>query len=193
MREASVTTDAVAVVRLPRLGRFVFRGRSEAVEAAGGAFGAALPRQACRAALAAGSRAALWLGPDEWLLLLPEGDAENCAAALNRRLAGLPNSLVDVSHRQVGLEISGRNAATVLNAGCPLDLDDAVFPAGMCTRTLLGKAEIVLWRSAEQCFRLEVSQSYAPYVLGLLREAMRGFAAPPDGEAINPAPSPQRA
>jgi len=185
MREASVTTDAVAVVRLPRLGRFVFRGRSEAVEAAGGAFGAALPRQACRAAL--------WLGPDEWLLLLPEGDAENCAAALNRRLAGLPNSLVDVSHRQVGLEISGRNAATVLNAGCPLDLDDAVFPADMCTRTLLGKAEIVLWRSAEQCFRLEVSQSYAAYVLGLLREAMRGFAAPPDGEAINPAPSPQRA
>ncbi|HEV2551617.1 MAG TPA: sarcosine oxidase subunit gamma family protein [Stellaceae bacterium] len=168
-------SGAAAIVRLPRRGRFIFRGRADALKAAGVAYGVALPRQACRAAFA-GSRAALWLGPDEWLLLLPEGEAENCAAALTRALAGLPHSLVDVGHRQVGLEIAGPPAATVLNAGCPLDLDGAVFPVGMCTRTVLGKAEIVLWRVAEQCFRIEVAQSFAAYVLGLLNEALREFA-----------------
>lgn len=168
--------ETATVVRLPRLGRFIFRGRPEAVEAVGSAYGLALPRQACRAALA-GTRVALWLGPDEWLLLLPESEAENCAAALTRALAGLPHSLVDISHRHVGLEVAGPRAATVLNAGCPLDLDRAVFPIGMCTRTLLGKAEIALWRTAERCFRIEVGQSFAAYVVSLLREALREFAA----------------
>jgi sarcosine oxidase subunit gamma len=46
----------------------------------------------------------------------------------------------------------------------------------MCTRTVLGKAEIVLWRLAEQRFRIEVAQSFAPYVFGLLNEALREFA-----------------
>ena len=172
----SGTQETVTVVRLPRLGRFVFRGRPEAVEAVGGAYGVALPRQACRAALA-GSRAALWLGPDEWLLLMPEDEAESCGAALTHALAGLPHSLVDISHRQVGLEVVGPQAAHALNAGCPLDLDGAVFPVGMCTRTLLGKAEIALWRTAERCFRIEVGQTFAAYVLSLLREVLREFVA----------------
>ena len=171
----SSPAEAATIVLHPRLGRFVLRGRPEAVDAAGGAYGVALPRQACRAALA-GSRAALWLGPDEWLLLLPESEVENCTAALTRALAGLRHSLVDISHRQVGLDVAGPEAATVLNAGCPLDLDGAVFPVGTCTRTVLGKAEIVLWRLAEQRFRIEVAQSFAPYVLGLLNEASREFA-----------------
>jgi sarcosine oxidase, subunit gamma len=157
---------------LPRFGRFIFRGRADAAEAVGGPYGVGLPRQACRAALA-GNRAALWLGPDEWLLLLPESEVETCAAALSRALAGLPHSLVDISHRHVGLQITGPRAAFVLNAGCPLDLDPAAFPVGMCTRTLLGKAEIVLWRVAAQSFRLEVWPSFAAYILGLLREAQR--------------------
>jgi sarcosine oxidase, subunit gamma len=170
----SGTAEAATVARQPRLGRFIFRGRAEAIDAAGGAYGVAVPRQACRAAFA-GSHAALWLGPDEWLLLMPENEAENCAAALTQALAGLPHSLVDISHRQIGLEVAGVRAATVLNAGCPLDLDEAVFPVGMCTRTVLGKAEIVLWRVAEQRFRIEVAQSFAAYVLGLLHEALREF------------------
>jgi sarcosine oxidase, subunit gamma len=171
----SSAAEATSIVRLPRLGRFVFRGRPEAVEAVDGAYGLALPRQACRAALAA-SRAALWLGPDEWLLLLPESEVGDCAAALTRALAGLPHSLVDVSHRHIGFEVAGPQAATALNAGCPLDLDGAVFPVGMCTRTVLGKAEIVLWRVAEQRFRIEVAPSFAAYLLGLMREALREFA-----------------
>ena len=84
-------------------------------------------------------RAALWLGPDEWLVLAPEADTG--LARLDA--GGHPASVVDVSHRHASIEISGPAAVTCLNASCALDLHIAAFPVGMCTRTLLGKAEIV--------------------------------------------------
>jgi sarcosine oxidase subunit gamma len=45
----------------------------------------------------------------------------------------------------------------------------------MCTRTVFGKAEIVLWRTAAETFRIEVWRSFAPYVLGCLEEAGREY------------------
>jgi sarcosine oxidase subunit gamma len=92
---------------------------------------------------------------------------------LETALDPLPHSLVDVSHRQIGLVIEGERAALILAAGCPLDLDIRAFPVGMCTRTLLGKAEIVLWRTAETSFHLEVARSFAPYMARFLEQADR--------------------
>jgi sarcosine oxidase subunit gamma len=65
----------------------------------------------------------------------------------------------------------------LLAAGCPLDLHSSAFSAGAATRTLLGKAEIVLWRPTEApAYRLDCARSYVPYVFGFLREAAREFA-----------------
>jgi sarcosine oxidase subunit gamma len=150
--------------------RFVFRGGDAAADATGQAFGVPLLRAACRAATL-GSRAALWLGPDEWLLIAPDGEAPAIAAAIAEGLDGSPHSLVDVSHRNTGFEISGSRAGDLLNAGCPLDLGLAAFPVGMCTRSVLAKAEIILWRTAELTFHLEVWRSFAPYVGAFLQEA----------------------
>jgi sarcosine oxidase subunit gamma len=150
---------------------FIFRGRGRAVTTAGHAFGVALPETACQAATA-GDRAALWLGPDEWLLIAPEGD--DIAGSFSA-LSGQPYALVDVGHRNVGLEIAGAEAATVLSAGCPLDLDPDAFPVGMCTRTVLGKVEIVLWRTAPDILRIEVWRSFAAYVWRFLDEARGEF------------------
>ena len=152
--------------------RFMYRG---AVEVFPHSFGIALPTTPMRAH-AEGARAALWLGPDEWLLLAPDAEGSVLGAALADALHGQAASLVDVSHRQIGLIVAGPRATELLNAGCPLDLDPAAFPVGMCTRTLLAKVEIVLWRTAEDTFRTEVTRSFAPYVVELLREAMFGVA-----------------
>ena len=89
-------------------------------------------------------------------------------------LEGTAHSLVDVSHRQIGLVASGPAAARVLNAGCPLDLGLNAFPVGFATRTLFDKAEIVLWRRAETTFHIEVWRSFAPYLAASLAEAARG-------------------
>lgn len=151
--------------------RFVLRG-SEAVAAASAAFGVAIPTTPLRAAAGAG-RAALWLGPDEWLLLGPAAEVEAIAATLGAALAGLPHSLVDVSHRQTGLVLEGPGAALALNAAVPLDLSLAAFPVGMAVRTIFEKAEIVLWRTDPERFHVEVWRSFAPYVRELL-DIVRG-------------------
>jgi sarcosine oxidase subunit gamma len=153
--------------------RFILRG-SEAVRVSCGmAFGADLPSQLGPAGEGE-RRAALWLGPDEWLLIADGADAADIGAMLESVLEGTAHSLVDVSHRQIGLIASGPATARVLNAGCPLDLDPHAFPVGMATRTLFDKVEVMLWRRAETTFHIEIWLSFAPYLAGSLAEAARG-------------------
>jgi sarcosine oxidase, subunit gamma len=156
----------------PPAARHILRGAPAVLDAAGKALGLSLSMPVCRASIEA-TRAALWLGPDERLLLGDESSAIESASRLQQVLQQLPHSLVDISHRQVALAITGPEAATVLAAGCPLDLDPGAFPVGMCTRTVLAKAEIVLWRRAHDSFHLEVWRSFAGYVSGVLAEAAR--------------------
>lgn len=164
--------------RTAPLVRFVFRGDAAAAAKIGGAFGVSLP-QSPLATEAAGARAALWQGPDEWLLLArPTVDGPQAVDGLARSLAGelaavlgdTPHSLVDVSERNIALLLEGPSAADLLNAHVFLDLDLAAFPVGMVTRTLFTKAEIVLWLTGSDRFVLECWRSFAPYVEGLLAE-----------------------
>src|SRR5512137_504683 len=165
-----VTVTATPWLRsLPAAAKFIFRGDASAVAAAGSSLGLALPTAACRAAVN-DTRAALWLGPDEFLLIAPEMEARAVAADLSAALGVLPHSLVDVSHRQVTLELSGPHAEWLLGGQCPLPLDLRAFPVGMCTRTVFAKAEIVLWRSASETFRMDVARSFTQYVVDLLLE-----------------------
>jgi sarcosine oxidase subunit gamma len=164
--------------------------------AAGKALGLAISQIACRAAKPSnvsrtpsakigdapdmvatpdGGVAALWLGPDEQLLLAPVNF--DIGSALESVLRELPHSLVEVSHRQTALEVSGPRATLLLNAGCPLDFDLKAFPVGMCTRTVLAKAEIVLWRTSQDVFHVEVWRSFADYVSGFLAEIARELAS----------------
>jgi sarcosine oxidase subunit gamma len=155
---------AIAITVVPPLARAIVRGDAAA------AFGIPLPASPCRA-VTLGARTALWLGPDEWLLLAPEDDAVFSA------LPETPGAIVDVSHRQIGLRLDGSDAATVLNGGCPLDLHVDAFPVGMCTRTVFGKSEFLLWRHAADGFHVEVARSYAAYVHALLCEIAADLTA----------------
>lgn len=73
------------------------------------------------------------------------------------------------------LEITGHRAVWCLNAFCALDLDLDAFPIGMCSRTLIGKAEVVLWRIAAEVFHIDVPRSFVPYVWACLEEARLEF------------------
>lgn len=152
--------------------RFSVRGDAEAAEKIGRAFGVSLPMEPWRSG-ANGTRAALWLGPDEWLLFADEREADAVTAQVAAAMGETPYSWVDVSHRNAGFRLSGPHVADALNAGCPLPLSLAAFPVGKCTRTLLGKAEIVLWRAGETEFRIEVWRSYAAYLAEFISEAAR--------------------
>jgi sarcosine oxidase subunit gamma len=165
----------VSIAVLPPAARFSLRLPigAAAREIAGFRLGAPINRYE-----AAGDRWSARLGPNEWLIGGPEAEGEAIAAEIEAALDSESRALVDVSHRNVGIEISGVAAAAVLNAGCPLDLSTKAFPGGSATRTVLAKAEIVLMRAgAEPIFRIECWRSFAPYVHGFLTEAARDFPA----------------
>ena len=62
--------------------------------------------------------AALWFGPDQWLLIAPSAGA----ASLVRALDGAGASAVDVSDLRAVFELTGPHAADVLRKGCAIDL-----------------------------------------------------------------------
>ena len=105
--------------------------------------------------------AAIWLGPDEWLVLGGrETDFPDAAAA------------VDVSANRVVLELSGADAADVLARGCSLDLHPSVLGPGRCAQTLLARAQVILVRDDVDRFRILVRPSFAGYVRAWLRDAI---------------------
>ena len=176
MRRVPVLPAASWLETLPPALRLVLHGDARARALTAPHWGAGFSDTACRA-IVNGTRATLWLGPDEYLLLDTALGASSAAVfeTLERSLADAPHALVDISHRQFALELSGPHAIAILNGGCPLDLDLGEFPVGMCTRTVFAKADIVLWRTRAEAFHVEVWRSFAGYVGGVLAEIAREF------------------
>jgi len=164
---------AVVIRRLPPLARFSLRlapallGRATSVAG----FTLDLPINRCRSA---GGKQTLRLGPDEWLLCGPEMAAAQIARDVEAALGSLHHALVDLSHAHVALSVAGPQAADAINRGSALDLSPGAFPPGAATRTLLGKAEIILSRWAEiAAFEVECARSFAAYVREFLSTAAR--------------------
>jgi sarcosine oxidase, subunit gamma len=176
-RQQSPLASSPLLRQLPPGSRFVLRGGAQVLAAAADALGLPRNETACRAVRNDG-RAALWLGPDERLLLGPADATQEMSGLLQAALAGMPHSLVEISHAQTAFEVSGARAATALNTGCPLDLDPASFPVDMCTRTVFAKAQVVLWRTGSETFRVETARSFAPYVTKILALAAREQSDP---------------
>jgi sarcosine oxidase subunit gamma len=106
---------------------------------------------------------ALWVGPDEWLVLGGrEEDYPNAAGA------------VDVSASRIVFELNGEGVRDVLAQGCSLDLRPASFGPGSCARTLLARADAILHCTGDDAFRVLVRRSYAPYVRVWLEDAIEG-------------------
>ena len=49
------------------------------------------------------------------------------------------------------------------------------FRCPACTRTILAKSEIVLWRRANEQFHVEVWRSFVPYLTGFLAAVEKEF------------------
>jgi sarcosine oxidase, gamma subunit family, heterotetrameric form len=152
--------------------RISLRARAEDVPALSRALGLDLPVRP-KTSVSANGRTALWLGPDEWLVIA-EGDGSSssdlraaCASS------GVLHSAVDISHRNTAILVEGPGSAAAINAGCPQDLSPKAFPVGACSRTIFGKVEIVLLRTGKEAFRMEVWRSFSDYAFGLLAEAAR--------------------
>jgi sarcosine oxidase subunit gamma len=139
------------------------RGRRQAVA---GVLGLDLPTRA-NAATTVGDIVILCLRPDDWLIttLDDEGRRGGIAVEARRRLQGLA-AAIDQSHGRVVLRLEGQGARALLQHGCNLDLDAAVFPAGAMAQTGINGIAVLLHAVAAEQFDLHVARSFAA---GLVR------------------------
>lgn len=114
-----------------------------------------------------GKKSTLWLGPDEWLVLVPPATAEK----LKKALAAHHAAVFDVSDSRVVISLSGANARDVLKKGCGIDLHERVFGPGQCASSTLAMAHILIHQSAPTGYRLFVHRSFASYLWAWLEDA----------------------
>jgi len=127
---------------------------------------------------AAGDCSALWLGPDEWLVVAADGRQEGLTGALRSALQGVHHAVTDVSASRTAIEIAGADARLVLAKGCPLDLHGERFKPPQLAQTLLAKANLIIQCiDARPSFRLWVRNSFASYVAEWLVDAATEGAA----------------
>ena len=134
----------------------------------------------------AGAIRAIWLGPDEWLLLAEPGASGSLESELQSALAGRFASVVDITAGQTVIRLSGPSTLDVLARGCALDLHPSVFPPGACAQTLLARAQALLVAVDDTpTIDLIVRRSFAPYVAAWLQDSGHPF-----GLHFPPTPTP---
>ncbi|HKU85986.1 MAG TPA: sarcosine oxidase subunit gamma family protein [Casimicrobiaceae bacterium] len=126
--------------------------------------------------------ALLWLGPRSWLFVAGRPAANGAFDATRTALNDAQGALFDVSSSYVGWTISGAATIRVLNRGCPLDLNPAVFRPGDCAQSVLGHVNALFYRPDEgNAFIVLVARSFAADVW----EQLAGYAAS-DGYRLGP-------
>ena len=169
----------VVISERPFLGHVNLRGDPADpafTSAAEDVLGLALPAEP-NTTVEAGGLLALWLGPDEWLIVTPPDAQAALVESLEAALDGIHAAVTDVTGGQTVITLGGPNARDVLAKGCPLDLHPTAFRPGDCAQTLLGKANVTL-RCVDDTpsYELIVRRSFADYAALWLQDAAQEYA-----------------
>jgi len=117
----------------------------------------------------------LWLGPNEWLLICPPGNETALFTQLKQALHGVVAALTDITGGNTLLEVSGEQATTLIEKGCPLDLHPSQFAPGDCAQSIIDKTGVTLYQPAPNRFHIIVRRSFADYLGAWLSCAAKEF------------------
>jgi len=163
----------VSVTVVPLRGRMSVRARKDLTKISA-ALGVKLPGK-----IGGGFRSddieVVCLGPDEWTIVMP---AERLAAAQDALAAlytTLPHAATDITGREVTFSMQGPQAATLLSIGCPRDI--RTIEPGQARRTVFDGVTVVIWCDAPDSYRMDVWNSFAPFVAQTLETGTRELAA----------------
>jgi sarcosine oxidase subunit gamma len=141
-------------------------------DAVGSVLGLALPRVP-NTTSADHDRLALWWGPNEWLLRMPDGTEKACASHLRDTLQGTHAAVTCVSDAYIVLEISGPEACELLCQGTGIDVHPGTFPTGRCVRTRFARTRVAIYvAAAARSYHLFVPRSYADHTSRWLERAL---------------------
>ncbi|MBS7661027.1 sarcosine oxidase subunit gamma family protein [Pseudomonas lalucatii] len=125
--------------------------------------------------VADGETSLQWLGPDEWLLIVPGGSEFEVESKLRAGLAGHHHQVVNVSGGQTIVELSGPKAREVLMKSSSYDVHPRNFPVGKAVGTVFAKSQLVIRRTGEDTWELLVRRSFADYIWLWLQDACAEF------------------
>jgi sarcosine oxidase subunit gamma len=158
------------------LGKLALLGKGDQFMAAvSEALGFELPREPNQATQQ-DDLTALWLSPEEWLLVTPRSDHGNTCAMLSQVLAGIHALVIDVSDRWSVISVTGSQTINVLSKGTSLNLQASAFGPGHCAQTRLGNVAIVIHQHVDKStYDLFVDSTIAEFLWCWLDNAATEF------------------
>ena len=179
-RAASSSKDGAGVILSEVAHRTIVNIRGTASDpafasAVQNATGVALPPSA-NTVSTGGGRQILWLGPNEWWLTAPDGEAESLLEALRAGFAGQHATACDVSESRAIIRLKGPKAREILMRGVSLDLHPRAFHVGECAQTGLSRANALLHLlDNAPTFEIYVLKSFSDYLWRWLEIVARDF------------------
>jgi sarcosine oxidase, subunit gamma len=116
---------------------------------------------------------ALWLSPDQWLIICARGKAESLVAELTKALAGVHSLVVNVSDMRTVLRLEGKAAREVIMKGATLDLTDGAYVQGCVRRMRFAEIAALLHIVENDVIDIYVFRSYAVYAWDFICKAAR--------------------
>ncbi|MDE0241827.1 MAG: sarcosine oxidase subunit gamma [bacterium] len=182
--ETSAASLVMAELRF--LAKVTLRGRIPG-ESVRTALGVSLPGEP-NTVMTGNNLSALWLGPDEWLIVGPPDAERAMTGQLAKALPG--TAVVDVTEGRTTIRTRGPMVLDILAMGCPLDLHPRAFGPGRCAQSTLGRSPIILHQvDGAPLFDIHVERSQADYLWTWLETAGRPYGVAVEGP---PAPPPGR-
>ena len=175
---AATPASRVAMRERAFLGHLILRGSAavlgDAVKAVTGIEMSSTPQGL--AWDASGERSLQWLSPDEWLLIVPDGEAFDQETQLREQLGNAHFAITEVSGGQTLLELDGDAARELLMKSVIYDVNPEHFPVGKGVTTVFAKATVIIRRPSESRWELVVRRSFADYIYRWLLDAGNEYA-----------------
>lgn len=125
---------------------------------------------AMRKVMVKDTRVAVWMAPDELLLVMPHGEVQGAVEALGKAFAGVHHLALDVSDQRVIFRLTGERVAELLAKGAPVDLSERAFPVGAMRRTHIAEIPVGFWRRESTEWEIVCFRSMAPHLGEWLRQ-----------------------
>lgn len=120
---------------------------------------------------ATASRYAIWLSPDEILILTQAGEEIGLATQITAAAKGAHMAVNDITDAMTSLHLTGASVRQMLAKGCAIDLHKDHFKAGDCAQTTLSHAGVTLLALGDDEMILLCRTSFTDYVVAYLCDA----------------------
>ena len=120
-----------------------------------------------------GGARAVWMSPDELLLMTEPAEVAGAITRIGEQLGAAHHMALDVSDVRTVLRLTGPRVGEVLAKGAPCDCSDHGFPVGTARRTHMAGLAVGIWRLDAETWEIVCFRSYAHHLRAWLEHAAR--------------------